>query len=190
MANVARKITTSHLINQASTSVMYPGTSTPAFKATDFFSKCGKTGATGTISMYGCPICCLAMFILYKGGLSNTSANIYEAVVEATKKGTNNDADFTGNGFTASVGGKSISVSISTITDIGTEVQNGSICMARMQKGNEFHYVIVDGWNESATDLNKHLAADPSGGVHTTLAAAMGTKYPGASYITQRFKFS
>lgn len=81
------KLSSTHLINQGDTSIYNPGTSTPAFTDANFFKNCGKTGATGTIQKFGCPICDLAMFILYKGGLSNaTKSNVYYAVWEATKR--------------------------------------------------------------------------------------------------------
>ena len=192
MASISRKVTAGYLIAQGSTSVYYPNSTTPAFTDSSFYKKCGKTSASGTISGNGCAIVALGMFILYKGRLTNNSANTYDAVAEATRKGTNVAADFTAQGFTATVGSSNVSVGITSIPDLSLAIQAGSVCMARLQSGGKSHYVIVDGWNEIATDFDRYLVADPAGGKHITLKKAMENGgYPvNASSITQRYKFS
>lgn len=55
---MAHKI--SNVINQGDTSIVYPDTSLKVFTDTSFYSKCGKTNATGTIKANGCAICALA----------------------------------------------------------------------------------------------------------------------------------
>ena len=56
----------SNVINQGDTSIIYPSTSTKAFTDTSFYSKYGKTDATGTIKANGCAICALATYTLLK----------------------------------------------------------------------------------------------------------------------------
>ncbi|MEK3904080.1 MULTISPECIES: hypothetical protein [unclassified Paenibacillus] len=187
------KLSSTHLINQGDTSIYNPGTSTPAFTDANFFKNCGKTGATGTIQKFGCPICDLAMFILYKGGLSNaTKSNVYYAVWEATKKGTDNAADFTAKGFTAKIGSQSITVSITPIADVSVEAEKGNICMMRLEEGSNSHYVIVDGHDSSASGFDKYLVCDPDGGVQKTLTKTMQKRgfTVSASVITERYKLS
>ncbi|MDR0271518.1 hypothetical protein [Paenibacillus sp.] len=186
------KLSSTHLINQADSSIKYPGKSTSAFTDTNFYKNCGKTGATGTIKDNGCPICDLAMFILYKGGLTNNNDNTYNAVVQATIGGTTKAADFTHESFTTTMGSKSIKVNIQSISDISAEVQKGNICMVRLQNGNNSHYVIVDGWDDSAKELNRYLVCDPDGGVQKTLADTMSKrKFPvNAASITERYLLS
>ncbi|MBP2114887.1 hypothetical protein [Paenibacillus silagei] len=187
------KLSSTHLINQGDTSIYYPGTSTSAFTDSNFYKKCGKTAAGGDIKQYGCAICALGMFILYKGGLSNTTkSNVYYAVVEATTKGTNNAADFTASGFTAKIGSQSIGVTITPIADVSVEAEKGSICMMRLKQGSNSHYVIVDGHNSSASNFDKYLVCDPDGGVQKTLTATMQKRgfSVSASVITERYKLS
>jgi hypothetical protein len=188
------KLSSSHLINQGDTAIKYPGTSTSAFTDTNFYQNCGKTAATGTIKQYGCAICDLAMFILYKGGLSNSNDNVYNAVVQATKKGTDNYADFTHQSFTATMGSQSIGVNIATTADVSTEAENGNICMVRLYQsstGNS-HYVIVDGWNASASGFDRYLVCDPDGGTQKTLRDTMVKRgFPvDASILTEKYKLS
>ncbi|BFH60109.1 MULTISPECIES: hypothetical protein [Paenibacillus] len=188
------KLSSTHLINQGDASIKYPGTTTSAFTDTNFYKKCGKTAASGTIKQYGCAICDLAMFILYKGGLSNNNDNTYNAVVQATIGGTNNAADFTHQSFTATMGSKSIKVNIQAISDISTEVEKGNICIARLYNSStkNSHYVIVDGWDSSASGFYRYLVCDPDGGVQKTLADTMIKRgFPvDAAYITERYLLS
>lgn len=186
------KLSSTNLINQGDTSIKYPGTTTSAFTDTSFYAKCGKTAASGTIKQYGCAICSLAMFILYKGGLSNSNDNTYNAVVQATIGGTNNAADFTGNGFTATIGSQNIRVNIATTSDVSAEVQNGNICLVRLYENGNSHYVVVDGWNSSASDFYRYLVSDPDGGTQKTLADTMIRRgfSLNASVITQKYTLS
>ncbi|MBU5445608.1 MULTISPECIES: hypothetical protein [Paenibacillaceae] len=186
------KLSSTHLINQGDTSIKYPGTETSAFTDKNFYKNCGKTGASGDIKTFGCAICSLAMFILYKGGLTNNNDNTYNAVVEATKKGTNNDADFTAKGFTAKMENKDIEVAIDKIADISAEVQNGNICMVKLEEGKNMHFVIVDGWNSSASGFDRYLVADPDGGTQKTLADTMKKRgfTVDAKVITGKYKLS
>lgn len=189
-------LSSSHLIGQSDKTVFHPGTSTPAFTDTNFYkTTCGKTGTfSGTISGNGCAIVTLAMFMLYKGGLSNTTkSNVYEAVVEATKRGTNENVDFKGaQSFTATVAGKSISVKITTTTDLGTELKNSKICIARFYQGSNSHYVLVDGWDSTASGLDCYLVSDARGGTFRTIKTAMtaGGFTADAQYITERYVIS
>lgn len=188
------QLSSSHLINQGDTAIKYPGTTTSAFTDTSFYANCGKTGASGTIKLYGCAICAMAMFSLYKGGLTNSNDNTYWSVVHATIGATNNAADFKGASadYTATIGGNDISVNIATTTDISTEVGNGNICVVRLEQGSNSHYVLVDGWDSSATDFERYLVADPDGGTLKTLKDTMVKRgFPvSASSITERYVLS
>ena len=186
------KISSTNLISQGDTSIKYPGTTTSAFTDTSFYGKCSKAAASGTIKQYGCAICSLAMFILYKGGLSKNNDNIYNAVVQATKGGTNNAADFTGNSFTATMGSQNIKVNLATTTDIAAEVRNGNILLVRLYQNGNSHYVVVDGWDSSASGFNRYLVCDPDGGTQKTLADTMTKRgfSVDASVITQKYKLS
>lgn len=189
---MGHKLSSSNLINQGDHNIKYPGTSTEAFYDTNFYANCGKGGASGTIQKYGCVICDLAMFILYKGGLSNSNDNTYNAVVQATEGGTNYYADFTHQSFTATMGSQNISVNIQVISDVSTEVENGNICMLRLESGSNSHYVIVDGWDPNATGFYRYLVCDPDGGVQKTLADTMIKRgFPqDVSSVTERYKLS
>ena len=90
---MAHKI--SNVINQGDRTIVYPGTSTKVFTDSAFYGKCGKSSATGTIAQNGCAICALATYALYKGNLSDTNNNVYEAVKQTTENATNNAADVT-----------------------------------------------------------------------------------------------
>ncbi|TXK75883.1 hypothetical protein [Paenibacillus sp. N3.4] len=188
------KLSSTNLINQGDTSIKYPGTTTSAFTDTSFYKNCGKTAASGTIKEYGCPICDLAMFILYKGGLSNNNDNTYNAVVQATIGGTDNAADFTWKSFTATMGSQNIKVNLAATSDVSAEVDNGNICLVRLydQSNKNSHYVLVDGWNSAATGFDRYLVCDPDGGTQKTLADTMKKRgFPqDAAYITQKFTVS
>ncbi|WP_025688627.1 hypothetical protein [Paenibacillus zanthoxyli] len=186
------KLSSTNLINQADSSIKYPNTAISAFTDTSFYANCGKTAASGTIKQYGCTICSLAMFILYKGGLFNSNDNTYNAVVQATVGGTNNAADFTGNSFTATIGSQNINVNLATTSDVSEEVGNGNICLVRLYQNGNSHYVLVDGWNSSASDFYRYLVCDPDGGTQKTLADTMIKRgfSLNASVITQKYKIS
>ena len=170
-------LTSRYLIAQSDPSIVYPGTTTPAFTSNSFFSECGKTAATGNISRYGCAICSVAMFIMRKGNLARNNDNIFNAVKQATMKATDNAADLVNSAsFTARFGSKSIGVSFSMTTDSDAESRalNGKMCLFFMKQGAKTHYVLVDGYDNSQSNpLDGYLVADPAGGQLRTLRQAM-----------------
>ncbi|MEF3305643.1 hypothetical protein [Paenibacillus sp. GYB003] len=188
------KLSSTHLINQADSTIKYPNSTTSAFTDTNFYANCGKTAASGTIKQYGCAICAMAMFSLYKGGLTNSNDNTYWAVVEATVGATNNAADFLGAtaNYTATIDDNDISVNIETTADVSTEAENGNICMVRLKQGTNSHYVFVDGWNAPASGFDRYLVADPDGGTLKTLKDTMTKRgfSVDASVITEKYLLS
>jgi len=188
-------LSTSQLINQVDSSIQYPGGGGDVFHDLNFYSYCGKTGAIGTIAENGCAICDVAMFSLYKGGLSNSNDNTYYSVAYATEYATNSAADLYTSGFsyTVTIGGQNISVTSTVIPDVSAQVQVGNVCMVRLYTDpNHSHYVIVDGWDSSASGFYRYLVCDPSGGVYRTLADVMQQRfgYQDASLITQKYLLS
>lgn len=188
-------LSSSYLINQTSTSIHYPGGGGDVFHDTNFYSYCGKSGATGTIAQNGCAISSVAMFTLYKGRLSNSNDNTYNAVAKATQYATNRSADLYTSGFsyTTEIGGQNISVTSTVISDVSEQVEHGNVCMVRLYTDYlHTHYVLVDGWDSSASGFYRYLVCDPSGGVQRTLADVMQKMwgYQDASLITQKFLLS
>ena len=186
-----------YLINQGDTTILYPsgekpGTENRVFIDNLFYgSVCGKTSASGNIKQYGCAICSLAMFLLYKGNKSNTNNNVYYAVKEATKQGTSNSADFLGNGTYISYnnGTNQVSVSVASTSNPDNDVQEGKGCIFRIKSGSISHYVLVYGIDTSKSGTDRYLVADPDGGQMRSLTEAIQRRGLAAnmSYITQRF---
>jgi hypothetical protein len=189
---MAHKLSSIYLINQGNTGIKKPNATKSAFTDADFYKNCGKTDAVGTIKDNGCAICTLAMFILYKGGLPNENNNTYYAVEEATKKGTNQAADCTHSGFTATIGSKSISVNIAAIADLAAEIQSGGVCMARLKQGSNSHYFIIDGWDGTKSGFARYLVCDPDGGAQKSLADTMSRRgfTADAVYLVGKYKLS
>lgn len=191
------KLSTTHLINQGDTSIKYPNDSTKSvFTDNSFYTTvAGKTGSvSGNIKGNGCGICTLAMFALYKGGLTNTNDNVYYAVLEATKNGTNNNADVHYNSFNVSIGSQKIAVNLTAVSDIGDEAAAGNICFVFLDNGaGNTHYVLVDGWNPDAQDpFDKYLVCDSDGGVQKTLRETMSKRgfAVAASSVKKRYRIS
>ena len=137
---MAHKI--SNVINQGDTSIVYPDTSLKVFTDTSFYSKCGKTNATGTIKANGCAICALATYALYKGGLSATdNNNIYYAVQQTTVNATNKAADVTYNNFSVTIGSKTIKITLDKTSDMAAAANSGKICFVRLKEGTKSHTV-------------------------------------------------
>lgn len=184
---MAHKI--SNVINQADTSIVYPSTSTKAFTDTSFYSKCGKTSATGSIKSNGCSICALATYALYKGGLSATNDNIYHAVQQTTVNATNNAADVTYNDFSVTIGSKTIKITLDKTSDMAAAANSGEICFVRLKEGANSHYVLLDGMDSTATGFNRYLVADPDGGKLRTLQDVFDRRgiTANASNITEKY---
>ncbi|MNC82727.1 hypothetical protein D3C75_1363520 [compost metagenome] len=65
--------------------------------------------------------------------------------------------------------------------------------MVRLELGKDkSHYLIVDGFNSSASGFDRYLVADPDGGTQKTLADTMRKRgFPvAASSITEKYKLS
>lgn len=140
------------------------------YKDPDFYASCGKPNASGTISSNGCAICALATFVLHKGGLS--SSKKLEAITQVTIEATNPAADVTYDDFKVTVGSKNISVTYDSISDIAAAVDDGEICLVKLQDPNNSrntHFVLVDGMDYSAEGFDRYLVADPDGGDLKTL---------------------
>lgn len=184
---MAHKI--SNVINQGDTGIVYPGTSKSAFTDTAFYGKCGKPTATGTIMKNGCAICALATYVLYKGNLSNTNDNVYNAVKQTTENATNNSADVQYGNFSVKIGAKTISVSMQETNDVAAAANDGKICFIRLEGNGNSHYVLLDGMDSSAEEFNRYLVADPNGGSSRTLQKAFElSKIPAkASNITKKY---
>ena len=159
-------------INQGDVSIVYPGTSKSAFTDPDFYRKCGKTAASGTIQRYGCAICALATYALYKGNLPNTKENVYYAVQQTTVNATNNAADVTYNDFSVKIGSETINVTLESTSDMAAAANSGKICLVKLAEGNLSHFVLLDGMDSTATGFNRYLVADSNGGQLTTLQDA------------------
>ena len=164
---MAHKI--SNVINQGDGTIVYPGTSTKVFTDSAFYGKCGKSAATGTIKSNGCAICALATYVLYKGNLSDTNSNVYNAVKQTTENATNNAADVTYNDFSVKIGSKTISVSMEKTSDMAAAANDGEICFVRLKSGSNSHYVLLDGMDSTAEGFDRYLVADPDGGKLRTL---------------------
>lgn len=159
----------SYVINQGDTSIVYPGTSTKAFTDVNFYKKCGKTSAEGTIDDYGCAICALATYVLYKGGLSATNNNIYYAVEQTTINATDPAADVIYKDFSVKIGSKTINVTLDATSDMAAAANSGKICFVRLKEGSKSHYILLDGMDSAATGFDRYLVADPDGGKLKTL---------------------
>ena len=168
-----RIFNSNYLINQVNTNIVYPsgekpGTENRAFYDPLFYrTVCGKSGATGTIKEFGCGICCLAMYALYKSGQINTNVNQYNAVKAATLYGTDNAADLKSSA-TYSFDGESITMAETNSPD--SELSSGNCCIFYIAGK---HFVLVYGIDYSKTGTDKYLVADPDGGQLRTLTAAM-----------------
>lgn len=189
--------TSCYLINQGNTSIIYPSGEKPGNENRVFVdnlfygSVCGKTLASGNIKQYGCAICCLAMFLLYKGNKNNSNNNVYYAVKEATKQGTNISASFKGNGTYISYnnGTCQINATVNTTTNADNALNNGKCCIFRIKSGSITHYVLVYGINTNKTGANKYLVADPDGGRMITLAESLQKRGLSANmtYIAEKY---
>lgn len=187
-----------YLINQGDSTITYPsgeqpGSESRAFLDYSFYGDvCGKTAASGNIRQYGCAICCIAMYLLYKSRKVNTNNNVYYAVKAATIDGTDVEADFLHGGqiieFYNAV--KRIYASITAINNADYYLQNGQACIFRMQRNDdESHYVLVYGIDNNASGTEKYWVADPDGGRLRTLTEAfyeMGVT-PNMSYVTEKY---
>jgi hypothetical protein len=171
---------------------VYPGTNTPAFTDRNFYSACGKTGASGTIRANGCAICALATFALYKGGLKFDNGNVFSAVKEAAKKATNASADFTYASFSADINSVKVDITLTAVNDMAEVVQSGGICIVRMKQGVKSHFLLVDGFDKNASGLEAYLVADPNGGALRNMKQAMGLMgIPDkAEFLVKKFKLS
>ena len=184
---MAHKI--SNVINQGDGKIVYPGTSTKVFTDPAFYGKCGKSAATGTIAGNGCAICALATYVLYKGNLSDTNSNVYNAVKQTTENATNNAADVQYTDFSVKIGTKTISVSMEETSDMAAAANDGEICFVRLESGDNSHYVLLDGMDSAAEGFNRYLVADPDGGRSCTLQDVFTRrKIPAkASKITKKY---
>lgn len=185
---MAHKI--SNVINQGDTSIVYPDTSLKVFTDTSFYSKCGKTNATGTIKANGCAICALATYALYKGGLSATdNNNIYYAVQQTTVNATNKAADVTYNNFSVTIGSKTIKITLDKTSDMAAAANSGKICFVRLKEGTKSHYVLLDGMDSNAIGFNRYLVADPDQGELRTLQDVFDRRdiTANASNITEKY---
>ena len=177
------------LINQGDTTILYPsgerpGTENRAFIDNLFYgSVCGKTSASGNIKQYGCAICSLAMFLLYKGNISNTNNNVYYAVKEATKQGTNSFADLLGGNFSVSYynGSCCVRVSVGPTDAPDYELNRGNCCIFRINGNPNHHFVLVYGIDTSKSGTDRYLVADPDGGRLINLSEAMRKRGVSAS---------
>ena len=209
-ATTPYKIAYNQIFGQ-SDSVKYPSDapySGNAFYDAKFIANvCGKTSANGaTISDYGCAVCAVEMFILYKGGLTNTNDNVYNAVKSATIGTTDNEFRYNKNSFTATVGGKNIAITqvnnniIPSNKDL-TALKNALaankcavVCLRTSLTNNDTHFVLADALiGTSSDDLNRISVVDPaSGGVRRTLRLAIERKLSPASaaYIASAYIIS
>ena len=190
------KIANNQIFGQ-SDSVNYPSDapySGNAFYDAKFIANvCGKTNAKGaTISDHGCAVCAVAMFILYKGGLTNTNDNVYNAVKSATIGSTNNSFQYVRNSFTAAVGGKNIAITQvdnsiipadKNLTSLAYAVANNQCVVVCIRTSSGMHFVLADALiDTSANYLDRISVVDPaSGGVRRTLRSAIERTLSSAS---------
>ena len=198
---VPRKFNNNYLINQGNSTITYPEGEQPGSENRAFWDElfygtvCGKTGATGNIQEFGCAICTLAMFLLYKGNKINANDNVYYAVKAATIQATDIEADFLGNSTEISYNNGSAQVTASIIRTNYPEyyLEKGRFCIFRIQQGEvKSHYVLVYDMDASKTGTDRYLVADADGGKMRTLTEAIQRKGLPAnmSYITEMYSIT
>ncbi|MDR1542485.1 MAG: hypothetical protein LBU32_31810 [Clostridiales bacterium] len=189
---MARKL--KFAINQTSSSIIYPGTSTAAFADTDFFhSRCTKSiSVKTTVSESGSAVCSLAAFILSKAGLPSTNANILTAVTEASKKGTNISAQFTGSSFSVQIGAKKVDVTVESSADIAQTALDGDWGLVELSGAGKPIYALIDGFDPDASGFDRYLAMDSGAGKLSTLKQIMEScKIPAVpGSIAKKYKLS
>lgn len=160
--------------------------SNPAFYDANFIKVyCGKTNGTQPINKGGCAACTVASYVLYKYGLPVNAEIRFDAVALSVIKTMNNSNDFyPPASFSGSVNGKNITVGIQgkSFADVRDIIFAGEACMICLKEGGNQHYVLVDGYDETAnTSFEACLVCDPGRygnvqktyGKQTTLAEVM-----------------
>lgn len=182
-----RVFTANFIIRQMDKTILYPddeqpGTEKRAFYDSKFYTAvCNKPSATGTIAGNGCAICSLAMYLLYKSNRTNTNANTYNAVKEATIKGTHENIALKGNSFSLSYGGIIANVSAADTSVTAAKLDaalNNNMCIVKISTK---HYVLVYGVDSSASGTDKYLVADPGSNSCYTLTQSLAKYELGAS---------
>ena len=172
------------IINQWDSSVKYPNTNQSAFTDKAFLQVwCGKPESDFTIAGGGCAICCVASFILHKAGVECNNNNKFKAVEQAVKHATNEEAYFKAScDFEADINGTKVDIRITkcegqnAFEEAVAAIRAGKKCIIYMENEEEekSHYVLVDGYDESACDMfNWFLVCDPDGGEQRTLYEAI-----------------
>ena len=184
---VSRIFNDNYLISQFDKKVLYPEDEQPGTEERVFYDElfytsiCQKNAGTGTIKEYGCAICSMAMYLLFKSNKQNTdNGNIYEAVKAATIQGTDSYSCILPGHFTLSYSGVTANVSAFqnnvSMEMLDNALYAGKMCIVFI---NRQHFVLIYGFNPTASvnsttaETDRYMVADPGVGVCHTLTEAM-----------------
>ena len=149
------------------------------------------------IKMHGCGICCIAMGLLYAAKSTSPNATDRRGAVEAIVNADSTYDIFNADGnmwrknlnTTISFGGKTLRLVTSDASNFEESVNDGNLVFIRIHVGNESHFVLIDGIDESYSSLTetdtdylkKFLVIDPNGGISRSLYDAVSDKLSDAN---------